>query len=153
MLDRDLAEMYGVETRTLNQAVKRNIERFPRDFMFQLTDKETRDWKSQIVISNSIKMGVRRNPYAFTELGVAMLSSVLNSKVAIQINMNIMRAFVAIRQMISTPPSNKLSELQQEVKELKEYMEEVFTDQNDINENTHMRRLFKISGKKVLQRL
>ena len=136
MLDRDLAEMYGVETRTLNQAVKRNIERFPRDFMFQLTDKETRDWKSQIVISNSIKMGVRRNPYAFTELGVAMLSSVLNSKVAIQINMNIMRAFVAIRQMISTPPSNKLSELQQEVKELKEYMEEVFADQNDINEDT-----------------
>ena len=136
MLDRDLAEMYGVETRTLNQAVKRNIERFPRDFMFQLTDKETRDWKSQIVISNSIKMGVRRNPYAFTELGVAMLSSVLNSKVAIQINMNIMRAFVAIRQMISTPPSNKLSVLQQEVKELKEYMEEVFADQNDINEDT-----------------
>ena len=136
MLDRDLAEMYGVETRTLNQAVKRNIERFPRDFMFQLTDKETRDWKSQIVISNSIKMGVRRNPYAFTELGVAMLSSVLNSKVAIQINMNIMRAFVAIRQTISAPPSNKLSELQQEVKELKEYMEEVFADQNDINEDT-----------------
>ena len=107
MLDRDLAEMYGVETRTLNQAVKRNIERFPRDFMFQLTDKETRDWKSQIVISNSIKMGVRRNPYAFTELGVAMLSSVLNSKVAIQINMNIMRAFVAIRQKTSSRNSSK----------------------------------------------
>ncbi len=64
MLDRDLAEMYGVETRTLNQAVKRNIDRFPVDFMFQLTDEETKIWKSQIVITNSIKMGVRRNPFA-----------------------------------------------------------------------------------------
>lgn len=111
MLDRDLAEMYGVETRTLNQAVKRNGERFPCDFMFQLTDEETQDWRSQFVMSNSIKMGVRRNPYAFTELGVAMLSSVLNSKVAIQVNMNIMRAFVAIRRVVATPPSDKLVEL------------------------------------------
>ena len=67
MLDRDLAEMYGVETRTLNQAVKRNIERFPTDFMFQLTEEEFQHWKSQIVITNSINMGLRRNPYAFTE--------------------------------------------------------------------------------------
>lgn len=138
MLDRDLAEMYGVETRTLNQAVKRNIERFPEDFMFQLTDEETTDWKSQIVMSNSIKMGVRRNPYAFTELGVAMLSSVLNSKVAIQINMGIMRAFVAIRQMITSPKTDKLAELQNEIKELKDYIEEVFADYNDINDDTRM---------------
>ena len=67
MLDRDLAEMYGVLTKALNQAVKRNIDRFPSDFMFQLTNEETRNWKSQIVTSNSIKMGMRRNPYAFTE--------------------------------------------------------------------------------------
>ena len=86
MLDRDLAEMYGVQTKVLNQAVKRNIERFPEDFMFQLTTEETQYWKSQTVTSNAIKMGLRRNPYAFTELGVAMLSSVLNSKIAIQIN-------------------------------------------------------------------
>ena len=86
MLDRDLAEMYGVQTKVLNQAVKRNIERFPEDFMFQLTTEETKYWKSQIVTSNAIKMGLRRNPYAFTELGVAMLSSVINSKIAIQIN-------------------------------------------------------------------
>lgn len=138
MLDRDLAEMYGVETRTLNQSVKRNIERFPEDFMFQLTDEETAFWKSQIVMSNSIKMGVRRKPYAFTELGVAMLSSVLNSKVAIQINMGIMRAFVAVRQMISMPRPNQFNELQNEVKELKDYIEEVFADQNDINEDTRM---------------
>lgn len=96
MLDRDLAEMYGVQTKALNQAVKRNIDRFPEDFMFQLTSEETQNWRSQFVTSNSIKMGVRRNPYAFTELGVAMLSSVLNSKTAIQINMGIMRAFVAV---------------------------------------------------------
>ncbi|MDF9829949.1 hypothetical protein M2133_001293 [Parabacteroides sp. PF5-6] len=68
MLDRDLAEMYGVETRVLNQAVKRNPERFPSDFMFQLTDEEMKNWRSQIVMTNSINMGVRRNAYAFSEL-------------------------------------------------------------------------------------
>ena len=138
MLDRDLATMYGVETRALTQAVKRNMERFPEDFMFQLTDEETANWKSQIVMSNSIKMGLRRNPYAFTELGVAMLSSVLNSKAAIQVNMGIMRAFVAVRQMISLPSATQFLQLQNEVKELKDYLEEVFTDQNDINEDTRM---------------
>lgn len=138
MLDRDLAEMYGVETRTLNQAVKRNIDRFPVDFMFQLTDEETKIWKSQIVITNSIKMGVRRNPFAFTELGVAMLSSVLNSKTAIQINMGIMRAFVAVRQMLVNPPVDRLGNIEKEVKELKEYIEEVFADYNDINDDTRM---------------
>ena len=138
MLDRDLAEMYGVETRALNQAVKRNTDRFPVDFMFQLTDEETEIWKSQIVMSNSIKMGVRRNPYGFTELGVAMLSSVLNSKTAIQINMGIMRAFVAARQLLLNPPTDPVRELQSEVKELKEYIEEVFADYNDINDDTRM---------------
>ena len=138
MLDRDLAEMYGVETRTLNQAVKRNIDRFPVDFMFQLTDEETKIWKSQIVITNPIKMGVRRNPFAFTELGVAMLSSVLNSKTAIQINMGIMRAFVAVRQMLVNPPVDRLGNIEKEVKELKEYIEEVFADYNDINDDTRM---------------
>lgn len=136
MIDRDLAEMYGVETRALNQAVKRNIDRFPIDFMFQLTDEEAEIWKSQIVMSNSIKMGVRRNPYAFTELGVAMLSSVLNSKTAIQINMGIMRAFVAARQLLLSPSTNPVQQLQSEVKELKEYIEEVFADYNDINDDT-----------------
>ncbi|QIU93094.1 ORF6N domain-containing protein [Bacteroides faecium] len=136
MIDRDLAEMYGVETRVLNQAVKRNIDRFPLDFMFQLTDEETGNWKSQIVMTNSVKMGIRRNPYVFTELGVAMLSSVLNSKTAIQINMSIMRAFVAVRQLLLNPPVSPIHELQNEVKELKEYIEEVFADYNDINEDT-----------------
>ena len=138
MLDFDLAEMYQVETRVLNQAVKRNIERFPKDFMFQLTDEELKNWRSQIVMTNSINMGIRRKPYAFTELGVAMLSSVLSSKIAIQINMGIMRAFVAVRQLVLNPPVNEVKELQGEVRALKEYIENVFTDYNDINEDTRM---------------
>lgn len=138
MLDRDLAQMYGVETRVLNQAIKRNIERFPVDFMFQLTDEEVNIWKSQIVMSNSIKMGVRRPPYAFTELGVAMLSSVLNSKIAIQVNMGIMRAFVAVRGLLASSPTDRVTELQTELRELKSYINEVFTDYNDINEDTRM---------------
>ncbi len=83
MMDRDLAELYGVETRILNQAVRRNLRRFPEDFMFQLTQKEFQIWKSQIVISKSDKIGLRKLPLAFTEQGVAMLSSILNSDRAI----------------------------------------------------------------------
>ncbi|MSR88670.1 MAG: ORF6N domain-containing protein [Candidatus Margulisbacteria bacterium] len=98
MLDRDLAVMYGVETRSLNQAVKRAIDRFPLDFMFQLTLQEFEDWKSQIVISNSEKMGLRKLPYVFTEQGVAMLSSVLRSPRAIAVNVQIMRIFVQMRR-------------------------------------------------------
>jgi len=138
MIDRDLAEMYGVETRALNQAVKRNFERFPKDFMFQLTDLEFQDWKSQIVISNSINMGLRKRPYVFTELGVAMLSSVLNSKTAIQINMGIMRAFVTIRQSFISKPIGSIAELQTEIKELNAYIEDAFSDYNDINEDTRI---------------
>lgn len=138
MLDRDLSEMYGVETRVLNQAVKRNTERFPDDFMFQLTDEELQYWRSQIVMSNSIKMGIRRNPYAFTELGVAMLSSVLSSQTAIQINIGIMRAFVAVRQLITNPSVDRIGELKNELNELKAYIEDVFADYNDINDNTRM---------------
>ncbi len=138
MLDRDLAAIYGVETRALNQAVKRNSDRFPHDFMFQLDEDEFQYWKSQIVMSNSVNMGLRRRPYAFTELGVAMLSSVLNSKTAIQINMSIMRAFVVLRGALIESPIDKTKELQIEIKELKEYIENVFSDYNDINEDTRM---------------
>ena len=138
MLDRDLAEMYGVQTKALNQAVKRNFTRFPEDFMFQLTNQETQNWKSQIVTSNTIKMGIRRNPFAFTEHGVIMLASVLRSEIAIQRMIVVTRAFVAIRKLVSTPPTDKITEIQQEIKELKEYIEEAFTDYNDINEDTRM---------------
>lgn len=100
MLDRDLAVLYGVETRVLNQAVRRNEKRFPDDFMFQLTAEELEDWKSQIVISNKEKLGLRKPPLAFTEQGVAMLSSVLNSETAIAVNIQIIRIFSRMREML-----------------------------------------------------
>ncbi len=101
LLDSDLAALYGVETRALVQAVKRNAGRFPDDFMFQLTAQEWADLKSQTVISSSWG-GRRIPPYAFTELGVAMLSSVLNSERAIQANIAIMRAFTQLRSMLAS---------------------------------------------------
>ena len=101
MLDADLAELYGVETRALVQAVKRNIERFPDDFMFQLSQAEFAILRSQSVTSSHWG-GRRYPPYAFTEQGVAMLSSVLRSQRAIQVNIEIMRAFIHLRQMLAT---------------------------------------------------
>ncbi|MEA4983729.1 MAG: ORF6N domain-containing protein [Paludibacter sp.] len=100
MIDRDLALLYCVETRTINQSVKRNIDRFPIEFCFQLSDDEFSYWISQIVISNKEKMGIRKRPYAFTEQGVAMLSGVLRSKTAVQVSLQIMRAFVSMRKFI-----------------------------------------------------
>ena len=102
MIDRDLAELYDVETRVLNQAVRRNEKRFPEDFMFHMTKEELEDWKSQIVISNSEKMGLRKPPLVFTEQGVAMLSSVLNSDRAIMVNIQIMRVFTKMRELVET---------------------------------------------------
>ena len=101
MLDRDLAGLYGVETKVLKQAVKRNIDRFPKDFMFELTTKEFEIWRSQFVTSKSDKMGLRYKPMAFTEQGVSMLSSVLRSKRAVQVNIEIMRTFVKLREMLT----------------------------------------------------
>ena len=105
MLDRDLAVIYGVETKALNQAVKRNAERFPESFMFRLSFVESEKWKSQIVTSNltpkeeaGLRMGLRRPPYAFTEQGIAMLSAVLKSKTAILVSVRIMEIFVAMRR-------------------------------------------------------
>ena len=102
MLDRDLAELYGVENKRLNEQVKRNIERFPKEFMFQLTKKELEDWKSQFATSNSEKMGLRKLPFAFTEQGVSMLSAVLKSDTAIQTSIRIIKSFVAMRKFLST---------------------------------------------------
>ena len=116
MLDRDIAELYGVKTKVLNQAVKRNIKRFPPDFMFQLSDQEMENWKSQIVISSFDKDSLRSQfvtlkgrgkhtkylPLAFTEQGVAMLSSVLNSDRAIEVNIQIIRTFTKLRELLAT---------------------------------------------------
>ena len=127
LLDMDLAELYGVETRSLVQAVKRNIERFPSDFVFQLDKDEYDSLRSQIVISKG-KGGRRYLPYAFTEQGVAMLSSVLRSKRAIQVNVAIMRAFVKLREMLSTHKelAHKLSELEDHLKDHDEQIQTIF---------------------------
>ncbi len=101
MLDRDLAELYGVATRVLNQAVKRNLERFPKDFMFQLTKEETQFLRSQFVISNQSRGGRRYLPYAFTEHGAVMLASVLNSETAINASIQVVRAFVRLRSLLA----------------------------------------------------
>ncbi len=117
MLDRDLAEMYGVETKALNQAVKRNKERFPSDFMFQMNPQELEDWMSQIVTSNKEKMGIRKMPYVFTEMGVAMLSSVLKSETAVEVNIQIIRIFSRIREVLLTHNDVllKLAQLEQTI--------------------------------------
>lgn len=126
MLDADLAGLYGVSVGRLNEAVRRNIDRFPDDFMFQLTRKETEDLRSQIVTSNlksqfaisSSGWGGRRHPpYVFTEQGVAMLSSVLRSKRAVQVNIEVMRAFVRLRQILSSHKelARKVEELERRI--------------------------------------
>lgn len=138
MLDFDLAEMYQVETRVLNQSVKRNIDRFPEDFMFKLTSEEWEDMSSQFVMTSRTKRPKSAQPLAFTEHGVVMLSSVLRSDIAIQTSVLIVRAFVAIRQLIANPPVDRVGLIENQMKELKEYIEDVFADYNDINDDTRM---------------
>ena len=154
MLDFDLAALYGVETKRLNEQVKRNIERFPEDFMCQLTKGEWVILQSQIATTNSPEnedisflrsqiattkgMRMKRSlPYAFTENGVAMLSSVLRSPLAIQMNIGIMRVFTEIRRMATTlalPDNN--AELRREIQAVRDEMNEILADQNEINEDT-----------------
>jgi ORF6N domain len=128
ILDRDLAQLYQVETRIMIQAVKRNQDRFPDSFIFQLSDAEFQHWKSQIVISNADKMGLRRAPYAFTEQGVAMLSAVLRSDTAIQVSIQIMQTFVTMRKFLINNASvfQRLDHI--ELKQLKtdEKLEQIF---------------------------
>lgn len=114
LLDRDLAELYGVETKYLKRQVRRNMMRFPEDFMFELTEKEFQDWRSQFVTSNDDKMGLRYAPFAFTEDGVAQLSTVLNSERAIKVNIQIIRLFSKMRKLILTHKDilHKLEELE-----------------------------------------
>jgi hypothetical protein len=121
MIDRHLAELYRVETRTLKQAVRRNIQRFPDDFMFVLEKEEFEHWRSQIVISNADKMGLRHPPMAFTEQGIAMLSSVLKSERAIEVNIAIMRAFVQMRLMLATH-----KDLEKKIEEMESRYDEQF---------------------------
>lgn len=157
MLDRDLAEMFRVTTGNLNKAVKRNIERFPERFMFQLSKDEF-----DMIFQNgtSKRGGTRKLPFAFTEHGVAMLSGVLNSDIAVNISIQIIDAFVAMRRYITvaTTQNKELSQVKEEIRELKQYIEEVFADYNDINEDTAMQlelinqTLAELSAKQNIQR-
>lgn len=139
MLDFDLATLYQTETKYLKRSVKSNIKRFPADFMFELTKEE---WDALRCKNCTLNSGRGKHPkympYAFTELGVSMLSSVLNSDLAIEVNINIMRAFVAIRHVIANPPAERMAVLEYQLQELKEYIEEVFADYNDINQDTRI---------------
>src|SRR5690606_4414890 len=133
ILDRDLASLYGVETRVLKQAVRRNMDRFPEDFMFEMTSEELENWRSQFVTSNSDRQGLRYTPFCFTEQGVAMLSSVLNSKQAIYINIQIMRVFTRIRQMLTDN-----TELRLEIAEIKHAVEKVSKKQDGHDKNIEL---------------
>jgi len=124
MIDRDLAVLYEVETRQLNRAVRRNIDRFPEDFMFVLTKSELKNWMCQFGTSNSnLKQSLRKPPLAFTEQGIAMLSSVLNSKRAIHVNIQIIRIFTKLREMIDT-----YKELREKVEEMEKNNNITFTE-------------------------
>ena len=137
MLDTDLAELYQVETRVLNQAVKRNESRFPDDFMFRLTDAEWDVISSQFVMTSRAKRPKSALPLAFTEHGALMLSSVLRSEVAIETSIKITRAFVAMSQtLMAFSVPEKLSELQQSIENLQNEVNDILADQNDINEST-----------------
>jgi DNA-binding PadR family transcriptional regulator len=140
MLDKDLAEMYGVEVRTLNQAVKRKQQRFPGDFMFQLTEDEWNSLISQSVISkNSGRGGTRKLPYAFTEQGVAMLSSVLNSDTAVEVNIQIIRVFTKMKQLLFDNKElwNKIEKIEhhlvkhdEEIKTVFQYLKKLLIQEN-----------------------
>ncbi len=129
MIDRDLAELYGIETKRLKEAVKRNLYRFPDDFMFELTRDEFANWRTQIATSNSDRMGLRYAPMAFTEHGVLMLSSVLNSKKAINVNIQIMRIFTRVKQMLTETMSLKIEieEIRQKLQNQDKNIELVFS--------------------------
>ena len=140
MLDRDIAAFYGVETKRLNEKVKRNPKRFAgEDFMFQLTTEELDELRSRSQFA-TMKKGRGSNfkylPYAFTLLGISMLSSVLESDSAIEANRRIMRAFVTFHQIKSLPPAEAYDELKKEIANVRQEMDEILADQNDINEST-----------------
>ena len=152
MLDSDLAELYAVETRTLNQAVKRNVERFPGDFMFQLTKEEWDSLKSRneyAIALTSQNVILKKNgrgqhskylPFAFTREGIAMLSGLLRSEIAVQANINIMRAFFQMQEalLIVSNTQLQLEQIRAEIKQLRTDMNDTLADQNDINEMTRV---------------
>jgi len=146
MLDRDLAQLYGVETKQLKRQVRRNIERFPIDFMFQLNIEEFKNWRRQFGTSNSTdKMGLRYAPFVFTEQGVAMLSSVLNSPTAIKVNIQIIRVFTKIREMLTDNLNLKLEieEIKRKISSQNKNIELVFAYLDELLEKKKTKNLEK----------
>ncbi len=150
MLDRDLALLYGVDTKRLKEAVKRNLSRFPEDFMFELSKEELANWRSQYGTSKSEKMGLRITPFAFTEYGLLMLASVLNSERAIQINIQIVRIFSRMRTMIESHKEilkklemleKKDMELDEKVTLIFEYLKELEQTKKDENDFNKRKRI------------
>ncbi|MCR4799678.1 MAG: ORF6N domain-containing protein [Bacteroidales bacterium] len=137
MLDFDLALLYQVETKRLKEAVKRNIDRFPEDAMFVLTEDEFLSLRSQFATSNK-RGGTRYMPFAFTELGISMLSSVLSSSIAVKINLQIMRTFIALKHYVVEKKTEnlKIENLSLRIDKLNDYIENVLQTQNDINDDT-----------------
>ena len=155
MLDRDLSELYGVETKRLKEAVRRNAGRFPEDFMFEMTKDELENWRTQFATSKADQMGLRYSPFCFTEQGVAMLSSVLNSEKAIRVNIEIIRAFTRIRLMLAENTDLRLAleKLEKKTDNHSKNIELVFQYLNELlekKENTRPRQLigFKSAKKK-----
>ncbi|WP_278034479.1 ORF6N domain-containing protein [Flavobacterium nitratireducens] len=148
MLDRDLATLYGIETKRLNEQVKRNLSRFPEDFMFQLTENEFQNLKSHFATSSW--GGTRKLPYAFTEHGVLMLSSVLNSEKAIQTNIQIMRIFTKVRQMLLDTTEMKLDivQIQKKLENQGKNIELVFSYLDELTEKKEEKPRTKIGYKK-----
>ncbi len=150
MVDRDLAALYGVETRILKQAVKRNMERFPEEFMFQLDNQEFEKWRSQFVMSNSDKMGLRHAPYVFTEQGVAMLSAVLKSPTAISVSIAIMNAFVEARRILAQSDKHEMAigELQLRMKMLEDALDNNMGAVDNLNAEMkeELKKIYKVLG-------
>ena len=134
MIDRDLAGLYGVETKYLKRQVRRNLLRFPEDFMFELTDEEFKNWRSQFVTSDEDKAGLRYKPFAFTEEGVAQLSTVLNSERAIKVNIQIIRMFSRMRSIVLSNKEliSKLEEIEKAFLDHDEKLEEIFNYLNQL---------------------
>ena len=139
MLDRDLAEMYGVETKRLKETVKRNIERFPKDFMFEMTTIEFKKWREVNVLNAADKQGLRYAPFCFTEQGVTMLSCILNSKTAVEVNVRIIRVFVKMREYALTHKEIlvQFAKLEKEVKGNSKDIENIFIVLKELIEKQH----------------
>jgi phage regulator Rha-like protein len=150
MIDRDLAELYGVETKVLKQTVRRNKKRFPSDFMFEMSTEELQNWRSQIVTSNADKMGLRYPPFCFTEHGVLMLASVLNSDRAIQINIQIVRVFTKMREMLMENKEilHRLEKIQEKLAEhdeniilIFEYIKQLEEEKQQMSDQQNRRKI------------